>query len=715
MTTTVRVPKALKTAAVIVALFFVWTLPPAIAGPAPAGEADPGRPAYAPGEVLVKYRSAARDAAAERLGNRLGARTLRVFAHRAIHHLRLPEGTTVAEALDLYRQDPDVEVAEPNYYRYLRRTPGDPSFGSLWGMTRISAPAAWDLATDCRLTVVALVDSGADTTHPDLSANIWVNPGETAADGIDNDGNGKIDDTLGWDFVSGDNDPIDGNGHGTHVAGTLAAAGDNGTGVAGVCWRAKIMVLRAFDATGLGTVADIVAAFDYARRQGAKVVNASFASADFSQIEYNAVSELNQAGVLLVAAAGNEDADNDTNPAYPASYDLPNIIAVTATDSSDRLAAFGANYGPVAVDVAAPGVGVLSTYLGTQSDVFEEGFEAGTAGWTLAGSIGRESGGAYAGTWTLADSPGADYADNLNIAAQAPAFSMSGRSGALLEFTLKGRMRTGDKLLVETATSPAGPWTNRPAQVCQNLNCADYAAGISGDFTSAWRLAQVYLEDLDRAPAAYFRLRFTTDASGTAEGYRVDEVAVNTFATGQDTYETESGTSMAVPHVSGLAALVWGTNPALSADQVKARILDGADRIAALSDKIFSGGRINADQSVRNIPATPANFSALKVAGTRNDLFWDATYLGAVSFRLERRDAAGGAFSEIAVLAPGTSSYSDTGVVSGTTYLYRLRADNGENASAYTAETPAAAASSGSGGGSGGGGGGCFITAAFGG
>src|SRR5512137_2937187 len=140
----------------------------------------------------------------------------------------------VQEALELFRQDPRVEFVEPNYLRQLQRTPNDTSYPSLWGLPRISAPAAWDVATNCGPVVVAVIDSGVDYDHPDLAANIWVNSDEIAGNGIDDDVNGKIDDTRGWDFVFEDNDPMDVDGHGTHVAGTIGAVGDNALGVTGL-------------------------------------------------------------------------------------------------------------------------------------------------------------------------------------------------------------------------------------------------------------------------------------------------------------------------------------------------------------------------------------------------------------------------------------------------------------------------------------------------
>ena len=501
--------------------------------------ADLKNTSFAPGEILVKFKGAVPTQINESDLVRKGIRSLKRLDEKGVHRVKLEPDISVAEAQALLSQDPEVEYAEPNYYRHLALDPNDPSYPSQWNLPIINAPTAWNAATDCAATPVAVIDSGVDYEHTDLAANIWSNLADAAGDGVDNDGNGYIDDTMGWDFVADDNDPMDENGHSTHVAGTIAAVGDNGQGVAGLCWSGQIMALRTFDAEGNGTVADVIEAMQYARTKGARVVNASYAGADFSQAEYDEISLLNDSGILMIVAAGNEGADNDGLPSYPASYDLPNIIAVAATDRNDRLASFS-NFGAATVHVAAPGDSIFSTYVNN-----------------------------------------------------------------------------------------------------------DYAFG--------------------------------------------------------------SGTSMAGPHVSGLAALVWNTNPGLAASQVRARILDGVDRLSDLSGKILTAGRLNAYNSLLNIPAPPSRFAISGASDSQIVLGWDGNYSNAVSVKIERQESAEGAFAEIARVAPGASVYRDTGVQASRTYSYRARANNGQNDSVYTSEISAAAVSSSSGGGGGGGGGGCFL------
>jgi len=228
------------------------------------GEQGDNGPAYVPGELLVKYKASIRVAAAEFYLNLYNIRTIKVFK-TGVHHVKLPEDMTVEEALVIYQDDPDVVYAEPNYRYHINVTPNDTHYNKLWGLHNtgqsvngtsgtndadIDAPEAWAITTGSSSVIVAVIDSGVDYRHPDLSPNIWINPGEIADDGIDNDSNGYIDDVYGWDFVYDDNDPMDVNGHGTHCAGTIAAAGNNSLGITGVCWTASIMVLRAGDAQG---------------------------------------------------------------------------------------------------------------------------------------------------------------------------------------------------------------------------------------------------------------------------------------------------------------------------------------------------------------------------------------------------------------------------------------------------------------------------------
>jgi hypothetical protein len=262
-----------------------------------------------------------------------------------------------------------VVNAEPDYVRYLSKIPNDTLYGSLWGMPKINAPKAWDLATGNKDVVVAVIDTGMDMDHPDLLANLWTNSVEIAGDGIDNDGNGYIDDVNGWDFVDDDNNPEDGDGHGTHCAGTIGAVGNNANQVVGVCWKVSLMPLRVGTNQGL-LDSDIVAGIRYAARNGAKVLSNSYGGAGFSQTMYDAIAYAHDRGCIFVAAAGNDTTDNDTLPQYPASYDLPNVISVAATDENDTLADFS-NYGVTSVDLAAPGVNILSTYLNGDTETLQ--------------------------------------------------------------------------------------------------------------------------------------------------------------------------------------------------------------------------------------------------------------------------------------------------------------------------------------------------------
>jgi subtilisin family serine protease len=207
-------------------------------------------------------------------------------------------------------------------------------------------------------------------------------------------------------------------------------------------------------------------------------------------------------------------------------------------------------------------------------------------------------------------------------------------------------------------------------------------------------------------PNLYFRFRLSTNASGVADGIYIDDVAVQALTPGSDDYIFASGTSMATPYVSGLAALIWSSNPGLTAAQLKGRIMDCVDRVSSLSGYIRTAGRIN--NSMRNIPAPPSSFSATGVSGSRIDLSWDDNFSNAISVKIERREAGSSTFSEITTVSPGVATYQDTSVQASKTYYYSARASNSDNLSIYTSEVSAIAAVPSSGGG-GGGGGGCFI------
>ena len=331
---------------------------------------------YKSGEILIKYK---REASAERIdahSAQLGLVAVKRFPEIGIEVCKIPAELSVEEAIRRCEQSPIVEYAEPNYIYHIDEIPNDPRFSDLWGMHNtgqaggkrdadIDAPEAWDVQKGSRSVLLAVIDTGVDYDHQDLKANMWINPGESGDgrenNGIDDDGNGYVDDFRGWDFVNKDNDPDDDHGHGTHVAGTIGAVGNNGIGVVGVNWRVKIMPLKFLNAQGTGYLSDAISAILYAVDMGAKVLNNSWGGGQYSRALRDAIAYADASGVLFVAAAGNDRRDNDLRPHYPSSYDLPNIIAVAATDNWDNLASFS-NYGKKSVDLGAPGVNILSTY-----------------------------------------------------------------------------------------------------------------------------------------------------------------------------------------------------------------------------------------------------------------------------------------------------------------------------------------------------------------
>jgi serine protease len=296
-------------------------------------------------------------------------------------------GLSVEAAMRILKRLPFVDYALPNDVIFAEATyPNDEYFPEQWALDNtgqdsmfgawvggvpdadVDAPQAWDVTTTSD-AVVAVIDTGVTLDHPDLQANVWTNPGEIANNNLDDDGNGYVDDVHGWDFANGDNDPLDGHGHGSHVSGIIAAVGNNGVGTTGVMWHGKVMALKALADNGTGYLADAVAALEYAVANGARVSNNSWGyygnggEPAGHQALRDAIAAAQAGNHLFVAAAGNDAFDNDAlaDPHYPSSFDLDNIISVAATDNTDALSYFS-NYGATTVDIGAPGSDVFSTW-----------------------------------------------------------------------------------------------------------------------------------------------------------------------------------------------------------------------------------------------------------------------------------------------------------------------------------------------------------------
>lgn len=293
-------------------------------------------PEFMPGELLVKYRAGSLLSALA-VNASIGAKVIEVSPYSGVYRLRLPRNVSVASAAAELSSRPDVEYAEPNFIARATATPNDTYYNNsiMWGLFKVQAGAAWDITQGSSAVRVAVLDTGADTSHPDLS--------------------GKV--VLQWDFAYDDSVPEDTNGHGTHTAGTVGARTNNGVGVASIGWNTSLMIGKVLNNSGSGAYSDIADGIYWAAANGAKVINMSLGGSGGSSTLLNAVNSAWSSGLVIVAAAGN---NGNTAPSYPAYY--ANCIAVAATDSSDRRASFS-NYGSW-VDCAAPGVNIASTYPG---------------------------------------------------------------------------------------------------------------------------------------------------------------------------------------------------------------------------------------------------------------------------------------------------------------------------------------------------------------
>ncbi len=335
--------------------------------------------------LLVRFRSKSSATARASAHAATPAQRVRSFELVPLDVVQVASGSDIDAVAAAYAQRSDVAYVQPNYIYELDAQPNDSKFSQQWALENtgrsggvvgadIGAVSAWDLTTGDPNVVVGVVDTGIDYEHPDIAANMWTNAAElNGTAGVDDDGNGVVDDIHGATFIDGNGQPTHGNPfddheHGTHVAGTIGAVGNNGRGIAGVIHRVRLMAVKAFTANGFATTADVIAATEYAVAMGASVTNNSWGNYHFDQALRETIEAANEAGMLFVAAAGNEAKDTTVERFYPATYDLPNIISVANSDRRDQLSS-SSNYGREAIDLAAPGSDILSTVPGGKYDV----------------------------------------------------------------------------------------------------------------------------------------------------------------------------------------------------------------------------------------------------------------------------------------------------------------------------------------------------------
>ena len=686
---------------------------------------------WIPGEVVVRFEPGVTSGDRAAAADSVNAESLTALSISRARLVELGDGVSVSEAVTELAADPSVDFAEPNYTYQQQSVPNDPFFGQLWGLNNtgqtvsvpgvltptntagtvdadIDAPAGWDVAPveggDASDVVVAIVDSGIDYEHPDLAPNMWHNPGEIPGNSLDDDANGFVDDEFGYDFKNtfsrlgpnpctdavppacADSDPIDDSqvNHGTHVAGTVGARGNDNYGVTGVAQRVQLMSVKVFDQLDVSSNVAVGNAFDYAGDNGAQVVNASLGGSCPSDLLAAAIES--HPDVLFVVSAGNggadglgdnndvvddlaEDRSPDTcndpdDPAnanrhpgaypcnfnagpeaadYPLDYDFPNVMCVAASKSDDTRAGFS-NHGPTSVQIAAPGFDTLSTQpkyapkLGENAE--NPGFDnrlvslSGTP-ITSATSTGWRRVAGVKGSFSMSESafPGTNYsgADNGLGFRPASTVNLTGEVGCHIEWTYEVGITDLQDFV---ALRPIDAGTSIPI-----------AQGWRG--TSTFRRTPA-VPELNGKTQANWQISFTADGDGdVGEGSRVDDVTLmclgGSYAPAaigmplQGTHKFLNGTSMATPHVAGAAALILSKAPDLDPLSVIAILMSTGDANAAFANPgatpVESGKRLNLASALTfgspPVPDTPQITGPTgPIADTRPDFTFTNTFAG---------------------------------------------------------------------------------------
>ncbi len=567
-----------------------------------AAEADVQGAEFVPGELLVRFDPDVSRAESREIAADLDARvTERIAIVPGLTVVDLPPALGVGEADRLFGGSDGVRNAEPNLiFRIADDVPDDTAFAQLWGLENtgqpiggafglastlagtpdadIDAPAAWDVTTGSATVKVAVIDSGITADHPDIAGNLVA----TGTDEVD--------------FIESDDTPDDENSHGTHVAGTIGAVGDNALGITGVSRSVGLMGLKAGDASGSLPLATIVEAIDYAEAEGVKVVNASF-SGSSSPTLASAVAAAPD--ILFVAAAGNGGSDgigddNDATPQSPCNIDLPNVICVAASGQTDNLASFS-NFGDKSVDLAAPGTRTLSTIPAFKTPPeFSDDFSAGdfATKWTTAGTNGTWALTGSGPSANIVDSPAGNYLPNADHSAR-----FTNPIDLTAEVDCRVRLSVNRALAV---SPPFTPFANTDRLLLEATADDPVTAGSTWTTIGFWTgsgndpAAIRALEGFDGEATVRLRVRLVSNAADQAGGASVDNVVVECRDPAADAYGFKQGTSMATPQVAGVAALLLADDPTLTVDQLRNTLLASVDPIPSMRCRTFTGGRLNA-------------------------------------------------------------------------------------------------------------------------
>ncbi len=620
------------------AAIFASALLVAVPSAAALDEPDSASHAALVGGVIVQWSPAADhsdkvDARAE-----AGVSFSGDLGNRTFQLVEVETGRSVAAAVAVLEADPAVVLAEADSYSVPNSIPNDPFFDQLWGLKNtgagidgfsgavagddISATSAWDRSVGSPSVVIADLDSGYRFDSPDLGPVAWTNSDEIAENSIDDDTNGYIDDTRGYDFVGSgvnsggsplgsDNDPTDDNlisgGHGVHTAGTMGAAGNNGVGITGVAQNVRIMPLRvcansvSAENQALCPVSSQIAAINYAGANGARVANMSLGGTSSSQAQVNAFAANPQ--TLFVISAGNDSVNNESIHHYPCDYNpatqsspkpvgaIDNIVCVAATDQADGLASFS-DWGPTSVDLGAPGTETLSTYP-AQNVEFEDSFEANDFATSWENTGGSGFGRASAGDGPLTsfgmnDSPGsAPTANSVHQTTTTNGVAVPAGSGSCVLSGLRFRSPdSGSSFFYSVLSDGSAVFTNSTPTATGGSALVHFntvpITGLAGH-------------------SAKIRFGYTAGSSPTAaNGIWFDNLKLSCYAPLATPvgYTFLQGTSMAAPHVTGAAGLLFSLEPAATVTEVRDALIAGVDPVPSLSGKTVSGGRLDVNKAM---------------------------------------------------------------------------------------------------------------------
>jgi thermitase len=572
-------------------------LAPAGGSAAPGAHPDaPG--SHVPGELLVKFKAGVTAHATGAAAAARGHSILRSLTPDGLKHVRAAPGESVSAATAAYRSDPEVEYVQPNYVYRAAAVPDDPAYGQLWGLRNtgqtispatyatnnpgtsgsdVRAERAWDVLTDCSAVTVAVIDTGVNHAHEDLAANMW--SGDAAYP------------LHGYDFVDDDDDPMDLNGHGTHVAGTIGAVGDNALGVAGVCWKANLMAVRVLGHTGAGTSAGVVQGLWFAVDRGARIVNLSLGGVGgFDRAFSDAITRAQQADVAVIVAAGNEAADVDGGAStYPCAFTHPNLVCVAALDQAYQLASFS-NFGATSVDIGAPGTNIRSAWHATEAVVGDPL----NGGWSATSSTG--GGWAYSAFRSMnvlanpASFPAGAYAHDTDDRI-FKVFDLTGVAVASLDVAVRARVAPGDHVSARCSNDVGDPFSGPGSTLFEWNGAVADGQVVTSDLTGcAGGLASI-------------GFRLTSDASVTDQGLAIGRFSISTQRLSTTSYRTATGTSMATPLVTGIATLLRAHNPLYTAVDVVSALKAAGVPVSALAGKTATGKAVDAMATLAHIGA----------------------------------------------------------------------------------------------------------------